>query len=151
MRRIIEGSLGRVIAGLVMGAVALAMIATFAPIGPVRFMGGTLAALLVAALVIVSVAALSRSVRRMWGALCLVDGVLGIALAGVSFKAGGQPLWPSDLGYQHDVGPAVESWLRHEIGAGATYFGAALGLAAVLLALSWFLLRSHHGRHGDVH
>lgn len=149
MRRITGGCVGRVIAGSVMGALAFALIVLFELTGSVRFPGGTVAALSVAAIGVVLIAALSHSARRAWGSLCMLDGISSVALAGISFQARGQPLWPSDLGYEHDLGRAIESWLRHEIGTGAAYFGTAIVSAAVLLALSYFLLRSHDGRHRD--
>jgi hypothetical protein len=155
MRNVNDGSnLGRIFAGLAMGGLTLALVFLTAVLGP---MG--VAALVhplvrwifpIAAIATVLIAALSSSARSAWGRLCLMNGVVSLALAGASVE-NGQPLWPADPVYERALEQAMQWWFSNVIWPTAAYFAAATIMAAVLFALSYWLLRSPHGRHREAH
>jgi len=79
-----------------------------------------------------------------------MNGVVSIALAGANVQ-NGPPLWPTDPVYEHALDQAMQWWVRHAIWTTAAYFAAAMIIAAVLFALSYWLLHSPHGRHRQAH
>ena len=105
----------------------------------------------VALIAIVLVTVFSPSSRAAWGRLCLIDGIVSFALAVASVQVRGQPLWPTDPGCEHALDRGIRWWLKHEIWTAATYFGGTIIVAAVLFALSYWLLRSPHARHRGAH
>jgi hypothetical protein len=56
-----------------------------------------------------------------------------------------------DPGYEHALDQAMQWWLGHVISIAAAYFSGAIVAAATSFALSYWLLRSPHGRHRDAH
>src|SRR5690349_2173316 len=104
----------RIFAGFMMGSVTLALFFLTAVLGPIG------AAALVhplvelpvpaAAIVTVVIASISSSLRLAWGRLCLMNGVISVALAGVSVGHS-QPLWPTDPLYERALDEAVQWWL----------------------------------------
>jgi hypothetical protein len=142
-----DSTLGRILAGLVMGGIALALIvltAVLGPIGAVALVHPMVELTLpAAAIVTVAITALSCSVRMAWGRLCLLNGVVSLALVNVSVEIG-QPLWPSDPLYERTLDQGVKWWLTHVIRATTAYSAATILIAAVLFALSYWLLRSRH-------
>lgn len=145
---------GRIFAGFAMGGLTLSLVVVTAALGP---MG--VAALVhpwvqlmfpAAAIATVLIAALSSSGRAAWGRLCLMNGVVSLALAGASVE-NGQPLWPTDPVYERALDQAMQWWLRHVIWTTAAYFVAAIIIAAVLFALSYWLLRSPYRWHRQAH
>jgi hypothetical protein len=149
-----NSTLGRILAGFVMGGLTLALMVLTAVLGPIRgaILVDLLMKLVVPAAVIatVLVAALSGSVRTAWGRLCLMNGVVSLALAGTSVEIG-QPLWPADPVYERALDQAMQWWVRHVIWTATTYFAAALIIAAVLFAFSYWLLHSPHRRPRQAH
>lgn len=149
-----SSTLGRVIAGFAMGSLTFALIGLSAALGPIGVTAvlHSLAQLIfpLAAIAAALIAALSSSARRAWGRLCLMNGVVSIALAGVSVRYE-QPLWPADPLYERALDQAMQWWFRHVVWTTAAYFAAAMIIAAVLLALSYWLLHSSHGRHRQAH
>jgi hypothetical protein len=144
-----SSNLGRVIAGLAMGSLTLALIGLSAMLGPIG-VAAVLHPLVrwifpVAAIATVLIAALSSSARAAWGRLCLMNGVVSIARAGANVQ-NGQPLWPEDPVYERALDRAMQRWLRHAIWTTAAYFAVAMIIAAVLFALSYWLLHSPHVR-----
>jgi hypothetical protein len=105
----------------------------------------------VAMIATVLVVSLSSTARATWGQLCLINGIMSIALAVVSVLGRAQPLWPTDPGYERALEQAIQWWLGHVISTAAAYFSGALVVAAVLFAVSDWLLRSPHGPHRDAH
>jgi hypothetical protein len=100
MRNLSAGSrLSRVFAGFVMGGLTLALLgltAVLEPIGLAAVVHPLMQLIFaIGAVVTVVIAALSSSVRSTWGRLCLMNGVVSLALAGASVE-NGQPLWPTD-------------------------------------------------------
>jgi ABC-type branched-subunit amino acid transport system permease subunit len=79
-----------------------------------------------------------------------MNGVLSIGLAGASVQ-NSQPPRPVDPLYERALDQAMQWWLRHVIWTTAAYFAAATIIAAVLCALSYWLLHSPHGRHCEAH
>ena len=79
-----------------------------------------------------------------------MNGVVSLALGGASIRYD-QPLWPADPLYERALDQAMQWWLRHVIWTTAAYFAAAMIIAAVLFALSYWLLHSSHGRHRQAH
>jgi len=155
MRNTPDGStLGRVVAGFVMGGLTLALVGLTAVLGPtgVAAVAHPLVRLIfpAAAIATVLIAALSSSARTAWGRLCLMNGVVSIALAGANVQ-NGPPLWPTDPVYERALDQAMQWWLRHVIWTTAAYFAAAMIIAAVLFALSYWPLHSPHGRHRQAH
>ena len=141
---------GRIFAGLAMGGLTLALVVlttAFGPIGAaalVHPMGKlTVPA---AAIATVAIGALSSSVRKAWGRLCLMNGIATLALAGVSVEDG-QPVWPTDPAYERALDQAMQWWVGQVIWTTAAYFAAALIIAAALFSLSYWLLHSPHRRH----
>jgi hypothetical protein len=57
----------------------------------------------------------------------------------------------SDPAYESALDQAMQWWLKHLILTTATYFTAALAIAAALFALSYWLLHSSHQRHRQAH
>ena len=100
----------------------------------------------VAAIVTMLIAALSPSVRTTWGRLCLTNGVTSLTLAGVSVEDG-RPLWQADPICERALDQAMRWWIKDVIWTTAAYCAIALIIAAVLFALSYWLLHSPHGRH----
>jgi hypothetical protein len=155
MRNVGDSStLGRVIAGFAMGSLTVALVGLTAVLGRIGVTAVThplvQSILPVAAIATVLIAALSSSVRTAWGRLCLMNGVVSLALAGTSVE-NGLPLWPTDPVYERALDQAMQWWVRHVIWTTATYFAAALIIAAALFALSYWLLDSSHGRHRQAH
>jgi hypothetical protein len=147
-------SLGRSVAAFVMGCLALALIGLTTVLGPVK-----LAAFVdpmvkftvpAAAIVTVLIAALSSSPRIAWGRLCLMNGVMSIALAGVGVQSG-QPLWSADPLYERALDQGMQWWLTHMIWTTAGYFAVTLIMGAALFALRYWLLHSPHRRHRQAH
>jgi hypothetical protein len=109
MRNILNGpTLGRVFAGCVMGGLTLALVGLTTVLGPagVAAVAHPLVRLIfpVAAIATVLIVALSSSARTAWGRLCLMNGVVSIALAGANVQ-NGQPLWPAELAQEHTPSP----------------------------------------------
>ena len=155
MRNVRHGcTFGRIFAGFAMGGITLALVVVTAVLGPlgsaalvhplVQFMFPA------AAIATVLIAALSTSARAAWGRLCLMNGVMSLALAGASVE-NGQPLWPTDAVYERALDQAMQWWVNHVIWTTATYFVAAMIIAAVLFAFSYWLLHSPHVRHRQAH
>ena len=147
-------TLSRVVAGFVMGGLTLALVGPTTVLGPagVATVAHPLVPLIfpVAAIATVLIAALSPSGRTAWGRLCLMNGVVSIALAGTNVQ-NGPPLWPTDPVYERALDQSMQWWLREVIWTTAAYFGGAMIIAAVLFALSYWLLHSPHGRHRQAH
>ena len=85
------------------------------------------------------------------GRLCLTNGIVSIALAAASLQGRGQPLRPADLGDERALDQAMHRWLGRLMWTAAAYSCAAIVVAAVLFALSYWLLRWPHGRHRAAH
>jgi hypothetical protein len=149
-----NSTLGRILAGFVMGGLTLVLVFLTAVLGPIRVASlvDPLMKLIVPAATIVTVlvAALSCSVRTAWGRLCLMNGVVSLALAGISVEIG-QPLWPADPVYERALDQAMQWWVKHVIWTTAAYFAAALITAAILFAFSYWLLHSPHRQHRHAH
>jgi uncharacterized membrane protein YkvI len=143
--------LGRILAGLFMGGLTLALIGLTVAVGATAGLFLVQLILPVAMIVTVLVVTLSSTARSAWGRLCLINGIVSIALAAVSVEGRGQPLWPADPGYERALDRAMQWWLGHVISTAAAYFSGAIVAAATLFALSYWLLRSPHGRHRDAH
>lgn len=143
--------LGRILAGFFMAGLTLALIGLAAAAGPTAALLLVELVLPVAMIATVLVVSLSSTTRAAWGRLCLINGILSIALATASVQGRGQPLWPTDPGYERVLDQAIQWWLVHLIWTTAAYFGATIIVAAVLFALSYWLLRSSHGRHRGAH
>ena len=143
--------LGRVVAGFFMGGLTLALIGLALAIGPMAALLLVQLILPVAMIATVLAVSLSSTARAAWGRLCLINGIISIALAGASVQGRGQPLWPTDPDYERALDQSIQCWLGHVISTAAAYFGGALVVAAVLFALSYWLLRSPDGRHRDAH
>lgn len=143
--------LGRILARLFMGGLTLALIGLTAAVGATAALFLVQLILPVAMIVTVLVVSLSLTARSAWGRLCLINGIMSIALAAASVEGRGQPLWPADPGYERALDRAMQWWLGHVISTAAAYFSGAIVAAATLFALSYWLLRSPHGRHRDAH
>lgn len=141
--------LGRVLAGFFMGGLTLALIGLTVAAGPTAALFPVQLILPVAMIATVLVVSLSSTARAAWGRLCLINGIVSIALAAASVEGRGQPLW--DPGYERALDQAMQWWLGHVISIAAAYFSGAIVAAATLFALSYWLLRSPHGRHRDAH
>ena len=80
--------------------------------------------------------------RAAWGGGCLVNGFLSTAVA-VSFRVQDEP-WSGRMPYQDDLDRAIGP-LTHFVWALAARIGlAAFVLAAILFALSYWLLGPPH-------
>jgi hypothetical protein len=143
--------LGRILSGLFMGSLTLCLIGLIAAVGPTAALFLVQLILPVAIIAIVLVVSLSLTARAVWGRLCLINGIVSIAVAAASVEGRGQPLWPADPTYEHTLDRAMQWWLGELISTAATYFSAAMIAAATLLALSYWLLRSPHGSRRDAH
>jgi hypothetical protein len=145
---------GRIFAGLAMGGLTLALVVLTTAFGPIGAAGLVHAMVKLtvpaAAIVTAAIAALSSSVRQAWGRLCLMNGVVSLALAGVSVE-NGQPLWPTDPLYERALDQAMQWWVRHLIWTTAAYVAAAVVIAVVLFTLSYWLLHSQHRRRRQAH
>jgi hypothetical protein len=155
MKNLADGcTFGRILAGFVMGGLTLALVVLTTLLGPmgVAALVHPLVQLIfpAAAIVTVLIAFLSSSVRTAWGRLCLMNGVVSLALAGVSIE-NGQPLWPADLLYERALDQAMQWWVRHLIWTTAAYFVAVVFIAAVLFAFSYWLRYSPKIRHRQAH
>jgi uncharacterized membrane protein YkvI len=146
--------LARVAAGLVMGSLTLALIglATIVRAGSAET-GRPLVQLILtaAAVATILIVVLSTTPRTTWGRLCLANGVVSIALAAASLQGRGQPLWSPNLLYQRALDQGTQWWLRHLMWTAAAYSTAAIVVAAVLFAVSYWLLRWPHRRHREAH
>jgi hypothetical protein len=142
----------RIVAGLVMGSLTLALIGSTATIVPVQSaeLGHPVVQLIlpVAAIATVLIVVLSTTARATWGRLCLTNGIVSLALAIASLKGRGQPLGATDPIYERALDQAMRSWLGHLMWTAAAYACAALVVAAVFFALSHWLLHSPYRRHG---
>jgi hypothetical protein len=134
----------RVLAAAVMASTAFALILLLGAlvnspkIAAVAVTGGG------TVLVATWLAARSVSTRSAWGRGCLVNGLLSVAV-GIGFRLQDEP-WSDGSQYMKDLDRAIGP-LTHFAWALAAWAGlAALMLAAVLLALSWWLLGPPH-RH----
>jgi hypothetical protein len=149
-----SSSLGRIIAGLVMGGLPLFLLGltqVLEPMGVAAVVHPWVQAVVpVAAIVTVLIAALSSIVRTTCGRLCLMNGVVTLALAGASVE-NGQPRWPTDPVYERALDQAMQGWLRHIFWTTAAYSAAVLIMAAILFALSYWLLHSPRVRHRQAH
>ena len=142
--------LGRVLAGLVMGGLTLGLIGLAVAIGPIAALLLVQLILPVAMIATVLIVSLASTARAAWGRLCLINGIMSIALAAASVQGQGQPLWPTDPGYERALDQGIQWWVGHVISTAAAYFGGAVVVAAVLFALSYWLLPPH-GLHRDAH
>jgi hypothetical protein len=142
---------GRILAGFLMGGLTLVLIGLAVAIGPLATLLLVQLILPVAMIATVLVVTLSSTTRVAWGRLCLINGIMSIALAAASVQSRGQPLWPADPDYERALDQAMHWWLGHVISTAAAYFGGAVVIAAVLFALSYWLLHSPHGLHRDAH
>jgi hypothetical protein len=142
---------GRILAGFLMGGLTLALIGLAVAMGPMAALLLVQLIFPVAMIATVLVVSLSSTVRAAWGRLCLINGIISIALAATSVQGRGQPLWPTDPGYERALDQSIQWWLGHVISTAAAYFSGAIVVAAVLFALSYWLLRSPDGRHRDAH
>jgi hypothetical protein len=143
--------LGRILAGCFMGGLTLVLIGLTLVFGPTAALFLVQLILPVAMIAAVVVVSLSSTDRVAWGRLCLINGIVSIALAAASVEGRGQPLWPADPGYEHALDRGMQWWLGHVISTAAAYFSGAIVAAATLFALSYWLLRSPHGPHRDAH
>jgi len=143
--------LGRVLAGLVMGGLTLGLIGLAVAIGPIAALLLVQLILPVAMIATVLIVSLASTARAAWGRLCLINGIMSIALAAASVQGQGQPLWPTDPGYERALDQGIQWWVGHVISTAAAYFGGAVVVAAMLFALSYWLLRPPHGLHRDAH
>jgi hypothetical protein len=84
--------LGRVFAGFFMGGLTLVLIGLAAAIGPTATLLLVQLILPVAMTAIVLVVSLSSTARAAWGRLCLINGIMSIALAALSVQGTAQPL-----------------------------------------------------------
>jgi len=141
----------RILAGFLMGALTLGLIGLAVAIGSMAAVLLVQSILSVAMIATVLIVSLSSTTRAAWGRLCLINGIVSIALAAASVEGRGQPLWPADPGYERALDRAMQWWLGHVISTAAAYFGGAIVVAAVLFVLSYWLLRSPHGLHRDAH
>jgi hypothetical protein len=141
----------RVRAGLVMSGLTLALMAMGLGYEPADHRLPAELMLPAALIATIVVAVFSSSARAAWGRLCLINGMVSVALGAASVQVRGQPLWPTDPGYEYALDQGTRWWLKHEIWTGATYFGGTIIVAAVLFALSYWLLRSPHARHRGAH
>jgi hypothetical protein len=152
MRNLTDRSIvSRIVAGFFMGGLTIALIGLALAIGPMAALLLVQLILPVAMIATVLVVSLSSTARAAWGRLCLINGIVSIALAAASVEGRGQPLWPANPGYEHALDRAMQWWLGHVISTAAAYFSAAIVAAATLFVLSYWLLRSRHGRHRDAH
>src|SRR6516162_4213640 len=141
--------LGRVLAGLVMGGLTLGLIGLAVAIGRIAALLLVQLILPVAMIATVLIVSLASTARAAWGRMCLINGIMSIALAAASVQGRGQPLWLTDPGYERALDQAIQWWLGHLVSTAAAYFAGAIVIAAVLFALSYWLLRSPHRRHRD--
>jgi len=143
--------IGRILSGLLMGSLTLALIDLMAAIG--RTAAPLLQQLIlpIAMVSTVLVVSLSLTARAAWGRLYLISGIISIVLAAAIVEGRGQPHWPADPTYEHTLDRAMQWWLGELISTVASYFSAAMIAAAMLLALSYWLLRSPHGSRRDAH
>jgi|SRR6516162_7168255 hypothetical protein len=132
-----------------MGGMTLALIGSAAAIGPTAALLLVRVILPVAIIATVLVVGLSTTALTAWGRMCLINGIMSIALAAASVQGRGQPLWLTDPGYERALDQAIQWWLGHLVSTAAAYFAGAIVIAAVLFALSYWLLRSPHRRHRD--
>jgi hypothetical protein len=152
MRNLTDRSIvSRIVAGFFMGGLTIALIGLALAIGPMAALLLVQLILLVAMIATVLVVSLSSTTRAAWGRLRLINGIMSIALAAASVQGRAQPLWPTDPGYERALDQAMQWWLGHVISSAAAYFSAAIVAAAVLFVLSYWLLRSPHGRHPAAH
>jgi uncharacterized membrane protein len=149
-----RSSLGRIVAALVMGCLALALTeltTVLGPIGLAAFVDPMVKFTVPAvAILTVLIAVLSTSPRIAWGRLCLMNGVMCIALAGVGVQ-GDQPFWARDPLYERALDQGMRWWLTDAIWRTACYFAVTLIIGAALFALSYWLLHSSHRRHREAH
>ncbi len=156
MRKATKPSIfSRVTAGLVMASLTLILIgltATVVPPGSAGI-GQPLVQLIVpvAAIATVLIVALSTTARAAWGRLCLSNGIVTIALAVASLRSFGQLIWPTDHVYEHALDQAMQSWLGHLMWTGAAFSSAAIVVALVFFALSYWLLHRPHGQQRAAH
>jgi hypothetical protein len=141
----------RVRAGLVMSGLTLALMAMGLGYEPADYRLPAELMLPAALIATILVAVFSSNVRAAWGRLCLINRIVSVALGAASVQVRGQPLWPTDPGYEHALDQGIHWWLKHGVGTAATYLCSAIVVAAVLFALSYWLLRSPHARHRGVH
>jgi hypothetical protein len=128
-----------------MGSIAFALLLLLAaPINSPVAAGIFMLPLVGAGLLAVWVARRTASVRAAWGDGCFVNGLLSTAVA-LSFRVQDEP-WSGRLQYPDDLDRAIGS-LTHFVWALAARVGlATLVLAAVLFALSYWLLGPPHGK-----
>lgn len=125
--------LGRVLAGLVMGGLTLGLIGLAVAIGPIAALLLVQLILPVAMIATVLIVSLASTARAAWGRLCLINGIMSIALAAASVQGQGQPLWPTDPGYERALDQGIQWWVGHVISTAAAYFAGAIAAAAMLL------------------
>jgi len=136
--------------GLIMGSIALviAWLAAAAWPDPVAGLPVTLFAALI--VVAVSFAAVWRSVtvRRAWGRMCLVNGILSALLAVNSIAAHGLPS-ASEPGYEQEIGRTMGPMPPSDVILHYAIVGAATVAAAALILTGLWLL--HRDRQGPRH
>ena len=113
--------LGRVLAGLVMGGLTLGLIGLAVAIGPIAALLLVQLILPVAMIATVLIVSLASTARAAWGRLCLINGIMSIALAAASVQGQGQPLWPTDPGYERALDQGIQWWVGHVISTAAAY------------------------------
>ena len=113
--------LGRVLAGLVMGGLTLGLIGLAVAIGPIAALLRVQLILPVAMVATVLIVSLASTARAAWGRLCLINGIMSIALAAASVRGQGQPLWPTDPGYERALDQGIQWWVGHVISTAAAY------------------------------
>jgi len=99
-----------------------------------------------AAIATVLIVTRSTTVRAAWGRLCLINGIVGVALAVASVSGRSQPLWPADLAYERALDQAMQWWLGHLMWTAAAYVAMAMVVAAGFFALSYWLLHWPRGQ-----
>ena len=137
----------RIVAGLVMGAIALVLLGVLltAKWGPLT--GGVASAITVCAMTAL-VASRSHSSRRAWAWMFILDGLLSAVLAVSSIAARGAPYFPG-AGYEEEmrraIGPMPPSGAFLGIALAATVVLAAILLITVGL---WMFYHDRHQQRG---
>jgi hypothetical protein len=148
--------LSRILAGVIMWGVALAVSMLATATAAFDAKGAVLVVTLLSAAALVAiVVSLSRSTsaRVAWGRLCLVDGAMSVALGIASLVLNGQADRPPGFGYGQDIERSVGPMpLPGAFWAHATYLGiAVVALGAILFALSYWLFAPNHRHERQAH
>jgi len=86
--------LGRIVAGVVMGALTLGLIGLTAAVGPTAALFQVQLILPVSMIATLLVVSLSSTARAAWGRLCFINGIMSIALAAASVERRGNRSGP---------------------------------------------------------